>query len=193
MNVEHRVPRKRNKGTSTQARHLLASQQPFRDSLAVELLAGVQRAFRVSTLAALRKNGGMATSLRCARGRSALVTYLRCPRGRGPAQPRPPPRHGEKPFFVPRSSAARRIAVRTGFASCSSLSSLLSDGTLPLPTPAAEEDMIPFSTSAMDQILAREPKMAISGPFPGIFRRKNPVSSRSCTGCSKCSKYRQFG
>ena len=24
----------------------------------------------------------------------------------------------------------------------------------------------------MDQILAREPKMAISGPFPGIFRRK---------------------
>ena len=32
--------------------------------------------------------------------------------------------------------------------------------------------MIPFSTSAMDQILAREPKMAISGPFPGIFRRK---------------------
>ena len=77
MNVEHRVPRKRNKGTSTQARHLLASQQPFRDSLAVELLAGVQRAFRVSTLAALRKKGGMATSLRCARGRTALVTYLR--------------------------------------------------------------------------------------------------------------------
>ena len=57
------------------------------------------------------------------------------------------------------------------------LSSLLSDGTLPLPTPAAEEDMIPFSTSAMDQILAPEPKMAISLPFPGIFRRKNPGKS----------------
>ena len=125
MNVEDRVPRKRNKGTSTQARHLLASQQPFQDSLVVELLAGVQRAFRVSTLAALRKKGGMATSLRCAKRRSALVTYLRCPRGRGPAQPRPSPRHGEKPFFVPRSSAARRIAVRTGFASCSSLSSVV--------------------------------------------------------------------
>ena len=76
MNVEHRVPMKRNKGTRTQARHLLASQQPFQDSLVVELLAGVQRAFRVSTLAALRKKGGMATSLRCARGRTALVDHL---------------------------------------------------------------------------------------------------------------------
>ena len=50
--------------------------------------------------------------------------------------------------------------------------------------------MIPFSTSAMDQILAREPKMAISGPFPGIFRRKiykNPASSRSAMGFSKPS------
>ena len=54
----------------------------------MELLAGVQRAFRVSTLAALRKKGGMTTCLRCAKRRSALVTYLRCPRGRGPAQPR---------------------------------------------------------------------------------------------------------
>ena len=46
--------------------------------------------------------------------------------------------------------------------------------------------MIPFSTSAMDQILAREPKMAISGPFPGIFRRKiykNPVSSSLVLSC----------
>ena len=63
------------------------------------------------------------------------------------------------------------------------LSSLLSDGTLPLPTPAGPlllrkiEDIIRFSTSAMGQILAREPKMAISGPFPGIFRRKNPGKS----------------
>ena len=85
MNVEHRVPRKRNKGTSTQARHLLASQQPFRDSLAVELLAGVQRAFRVSTLAALRKKGGMATSLRCARGRSSFGHLSSMPTGPGPS------------------------------------------------------------------------------------------------------------